>query len=126
MTSKLELDTRLDPRIKAHFAGMDLGAAKPNVSSREELLAQENTPGALAAQDRANALFNAMDSEDVASSAGLTVRTETFTSSPDGNTVKIQFIRPDNDKTVPCVYYIHGGRMTTNSCYWGNYKAWGR
>jgi acetyl esterase len=68
MASKLELDTRLDPRIKAYFAGIDLGAAKPIVSSREELLAQENTPEALAAQDRANALFNAMDSEDVAPS----------------------------------------------------------
>jgi acetyl esterase len=79
--------------------------------SREELLAQENTPEALVAQDRANALFNAMDSEDVAPSAGLTVRTETFSSSPDGNTVKIQYIRPDDDENVPCVYYIHGGRM---------------
>jgi acetyl esterase len=126
MPSKLELDTRLDPRIKAFFAGIDLGAAKPNVSSREELLTQENTPEALAAQDRANALFNAMDSEDVAPSVGLTVRTETFTSSPDGNTVKIQFIRPDNEKTVPCVFYIHGGRMQFSSCYLGNYKAWGR
>jgi hypothetical protein len=42
MTSKLELDTRLDPRIKKYFAGMPLGAEKPNVSSREELLTQEN------------------------------------------------------------------------------------
>lgn len=126
MTSKLELDTRLDPRIKAYFAGIDLGTAKPNVSSREELLAQENTPEALAGQDRVNALFNAMDSEDVASSAGLTVRTEIFTSSPDGSTVKIQFIRPDDDETVPCVYYIHGGRMQFSSCYLGNYKTWGR
>ena len=117
MTSKLELDTRLDPRIKAYFAGIDLGAAKPNVSSREELLAQENTPEALAAQDRANALFNVMDSEDVAPSAGLTVRTESFTSSPDGNTIKIQFIRPDGAETVPCVFYIHGGRMQFSSCY---------
>jgi acetyl esterase len=126
MTSKLELDRRLDRRIKTFFAGIDLGAAKPNVSSREELLAQENTPQALAAQDGANALFNAMDSEDVAPSAGLTARTETFTSSPDGNTVKIQFIRPDIEKTVPCVFYIHGGRMQFSSCYLGNYKAWGR
>jgi acetyl esterase len=126
MTLKLELDTRLDPRIKAYFANIDLGAAKPNVSSREELLAQENTPEALAAQDRANALFNAMDSEDVAPSSGLTVRTETFISSPDGNTVKIQYIRPDNGKTLPCVYYIHGGRMQFSSCYLGNYKTWGR
>jgi acetyl esterase/lipase len=98
----------------------------PTSRAREELLTQENTPQALAAQDRANALFNAMDSEDVAPSAGLTARTETFTSSPDGNTVKIQFIRPDIEKTVPCVFYIHGGRMQFSSCYLGNYKAWGR
>jgi acetyl esterase len=90
------------------------------------LLAQENTPAALAAQDFANALFNAMDSEEVAPSAGLSVRTETFTSQPDGNTVKIQYIRPDSDETVPCVYYIHGGRMQFSSCYLGNYKTWGR
>jgi acetyl esterase len=126
MTSKLELDARLDPRIKAFFADIDLGAGKPNVSSREELLAQENTPEALAAQDRANGLFNAMDSEDVAPSDGLSVRTETVTSSPDGNTIKIQYIRPDDGKILPCVYYIHGGRMQFSSCYLGNYKAWGR
>ena len=123
MTSKLELDTRLDPRIKAYFAGIDLGAAKPNVSSREELLAQEHTPEALAAQAHANALFNAMDSEDVAPSAGLRGRTETFTSSPDGNTIKIQYIRPDNETTLPCVFYIHGGRMQFSSCYLGSYPV---
>jgi acetyl esterase len=27
---------------------------------------------------------------------------------------------------VPCVFYIHGGRMRFSSCYLGNYKAWGR
>jgi acetyl esterase/lipase len=126
MTSKLELDPRIDPRIKAAFAGIDLGTVRPNVASREELMAQEYTPTALAAQDRSNALFDAMDSEDVAPAAGLTVRTETFTSSPDGNTVNIQYIRPDGDETLPCVYYIHGGRMQFSSCYLGNYKAWGR
>jgi acetyl esterase len=125
MTSKLELDTRLDPRIKAYFAGLDM-PVKPVVSSREELLAQENSSESLAALAHETALFDSMDSEEIAPSAGLAVGTETFTSSPDGNTIKIQYIRPDNDKTVPCVYYIHGGRMTTNSCYWGNYKAWGR
>jgi acetyl esterase len=125
MTSKLELDTRLDPRIKAYFAGLDM-PVKPVVSSREELLAQENSSESLAALAHETAPFDSMDSEEIAPSAGLAVRTETFTSSPDGNTIKIQYIRPDNDKTLPCVYYIHGGRMTTNSCYWGNYKAWGR
>ena len=29
MTSKLELDPRLDPRIKAFFAGMPLGHHRP-------------------------------------------------------------------------------------------------
>jgi acetyl esterase/lipase len=124
--SKVELDTRLDPRIKKYFAGMPLGAEKPNVSSREELLAQENSTAALAALERQTALFDSMDSEEIAPSAGLTVCTETLTSSPDGNTIKIRYIRPDNDETLPCVYYIHGGRMEMSSCYEGNYKTWGR
>jgi acetyl esterase len=126
MASRLDLDPRIDPRIKAFFAGIDLGTGKPNVSSREELLAQENTPEAVAAQDHANALFNAMDSEEVAPSAGLSVRTEMFTAQPDENTVRIQYIRPDTTDEVPCVYYIHGGRMQFSSCFLGNYKAWGR
>lgn len=126
MTSKVELDPRIDPRIKAFLAGIDLGTVRPNVSSREELLAQEHTPAALAAQNRVNALFNAMDSEDLAPLSGLSVRTETFTSSPDGNIVNIQYIRPDDDEVLPCVYYIHGGRMQFSSCYLGNYKTWGR
>src|ERR1700691_5141819 len=99
---------------------------KPTVGSREELLAQENSPAALAALARQAAFFDSMDSEEVAPPAGLSVRTETLTSSPDGNTIKIQYIRPDNDETLPCVYYIHGGRMEMSSCYEGNYKTWGR
>jgi acetyl esterase/lipase len=126
MTSKLESDPRLDPRIKKVFAGWPAPVEKPNVSSREELLAQENSPAALAALARQAAFFDSMDSEVVAPSAGLSVRTETLTSSPDGNTIKIQYIRPDSDETLPCVYYIHGGRMEMSSCYEGNYKTWGR
>jgi hypothetical protein len=49
-----------------------------------------------------------------------------LTSSPDGNTINIRYITPDNDETLPCVYYIHGGRMEMSSCYEGNYKTWGR
>ena len=126
MASKVELDSRLDPRIKAFFVGKNTGMPEPNVSSREELLSQESTPEAAAAYARQVALFDAMDSEKIASSAGLTVRTESFISSPDGNTIKIQYIRPDNKETLPCVYYIHGGRMEFSSCYEGNYKTWGR
>jgi hypothetical protein len=38
MAMKLELNPRIDPRIKRFYAGLDLPAA-PDVSSREELLA---------------------------------------------------------------------------------------
>jgi acetyl esterase len=124
--SKIETDPRLDPRIKKVFAGMPPPVEKPNVSSREELLAQENSPAALAALEHQTAFFDSMDSEAVAPSAGLSVRVETLTSSPDGNTIKIRYIRPDNDGTLPCVYYIHGGRMEMSSCFEGNYKTWGR
>jgi hypothetical protein len=62
----------------------------------------------------------------IAPSKGLSLRTERFTSSPDGNSVNIQFIRPTDGKILPCVYYIHGGGMATMSCYYGNYRAWGR
>jgi hypothetical protein len=82
MPSKLELDPRLDPRIKAFFAGMPLGAPQPDVASREELLAQELSTEGAAICARQVPRFDAMDSEDVAPSTGLTVRTETFTSRP--------------------------------------------
>jgi hypothetical protein len=45
--SKTQADPRLDPRIKKFFAAMPAPVEKPNVSSREELLAQENSPAAL-------------------------------------------------------------------------------
>jgi len=126
MTSKLELDPRIDPRIKTAFAGVPVGAPQADVASREELLAQELSAEGKAAYARQVAVFDSMDREDVAPSAGLAVRTLTFTSAPDGNTVQIQYIRPEGDEVLPCIYYIHGGRMAFSSCYEGNYKAWGR
>jgi acetyl esterase/lipase len=125
-SSKLASDPRLDPRIKKFFANLPIGIAKPNVANRKELLAQEYSPAALAAMEHQKSLFDSMDNEKIAPSAGLRVSTETLTSSPDGNTINIQYIRPDDDRTLPCVYYIHGGRMEMSSCFEGNYKTWGR
>jgi len=124
--SKFVNDPRLDPRVKQAIARMPPNLEKPNVASREELLAQENSPAALEAQKRQSAFFDSMDSEAIAPSTGLRVSVETLTSSPDGNTIKIQYIRPDNNETLPCIYYIHGGRMEMSSCFEGNYKTWGR
>ena len=123
---KVANDPRLDPRIKAFLAHIPNGQPQPNVASREELLAEEYTPRALATLNAQAAAYEAMDREDIAPSTGLSTTTLSFMSAPDGNTVMIQYIRPDNGQTLPCVYYIHGGRMEMNSCFQGNYKAWGR
>lgn len=125
MPTKLALDPRIDPRIKALFGAMD---APPlgDIASREALLAEADTPAARAAAAGREAMFAAIDTEAVAPSAGLTVRTETFVSQPDGNEIKVQFIRPDTDETLACVYYIHGGGMQSMSCFNGMYRAWGR
>jgi len=125
MPSKLAEDPRIDPRIKAMFGAMKF-TAYGDVASREVLLAEEASPKGVAAATAIKAMLAAFDNEFVAPSAGLTTRTETFVSTPDGNRINIQFIRPDTAEAVPCVYYIHGGGMTMMSCYDGNYKAWGR
>jgi acetyl esterase/lipase len=114
MSSKLADDRRIDPRIKADAA------------SREQLLAEENSPAGKAAAEASKVWMDMLDNEQVAPSAGLTTTTESFVSSPDGNTIKIQFIRPATDERVACVYYIHGGGMTVMSCFDGMYRSWGR
>lgn len=104
---------------------MPLGAAG-DAASRAAMVAFETSPEGEAAYAALKTMLDALDSEAVAPSAGLTTTVETFVSSPDGNTVKIQFIRPATDEIVPCVYFIHGGGMATLSCFLGNYRAWGR
>ncbi len=126
MASKITNDPRIDPRIKAIFGAAPDLAAAGDVANREALLAEEN--GAAAQQRRAMvSMFMQMcDNEEVAPSKGLKITTETFRSEPDGNTIKIQYIRPDTTDVLPCVYYIHGGGMQFMSCFDGMYKAWGR
>jgi acetyl esterase len=127
MTNKLASDPRIDPRLKAMLANMSIETATArNVASREELLAEEDTEQVKAAAAAMKVMLDMLDNEQVAPSAGLTVRTETFRSEPDGNTIKIRFIRPDTSERVPCVYYIHGGGMMFMSCFDGIYRAWGK
>jgi acetyl esterase/lipase len=125
MTNKIAEDPRIDPRIKA-VMGMMPSSPLPDIASREALLAEANRPEALAGEAAMEAMFNMIDTEAIAPSTGLTVRSETFTSSPDGNEIKIQFIRPDTDERLPCVYYIHGGGMQSMSCFNGMYRGWGK
>lgn len=125
MTSKLATDLRIDPRIKAAFGDFEV-APLPDVASREEVLAAEATPEAREGAIALKAFMDSFGSEEVASSAGLVVRIERFTSSPDGNEVQLLVIRPAGDAVLPCVYYIHGGGMQFLSCFDGNYQTWGR
>jgi acetyl esterase/lipase len=94
--------------------------------SREQILEQANSAKAIAARERLKGFMELCDNEDIAPSEGLTISTKEFSSSPDGNTVKIQLIQPKSDQPLPCVYYIHGGGMMVMSCYDGNYRAWGK
>jgi acetyl esterase/lipase len=123
--SRLADDPRIDPRIKAWMANIPT-MTQPDVESRDALLEELNRPEAVAQRELMTAVLEMLDNEDVAPSKGLNVSTLEFTSQPDGNTVKMQFVRPQTDEVVPCVYYIHGGGMASLSCFDGMYRSWGR
>lgn len=124
-TNKIATDPRIDPRLKAMMGGFPPPVATV-VPDRETLLERVNRPKALEERAAYDASLELLDSEDVAPSAGLDISTIEFESAPDGNTVKIQLIRPEGDEPLPCVYYIHGGGMQTMSCFNGLYRTWGR
>jgi acetyl esterase len=125
MTQDTASDPRIDPRIKAILAAIPpLPVA--DVADRATLIAEANTPEALEGAEVFRSFMDLCDTEEAAPSAGLSVHTEKITSSPDGNTINLQVIRPDSGATVACVYYIHGGGMTNLSCFDGMYRGWGK
>jgi len=117
--------TRIDPRITAAFGSFEK-KPEPRATSREELLSWANSDEAVAMRKTAKDFLERQDTEEIAPSDGLSITTEKVVAEPDGNTINIQFIRPESAKALPCVYYIHGGGMKEMSCYDGNYRAWGR
>jgi acetyl esterase/lipase len=118
-------DPRLDPRIKAILAAIPPITAG-DVDNRETLLAEANSEAARQGAELFRSFMDLCDSEEAAPSAGLRVHTEQMVSSPDGNLINLQVIRPDSDETVACVYYIHGGGMASLSCFDGMYRGWGK
>ena len=123
--SKLLNDPRIDPRIKA-VMGMMPTESQRDAKSRDELVAEANSSEALARMEQMKGFFAMLDSEEIAPSMGLSIATHQFTSAPDGNTIKVQLIRPESAGPIPCVYYIHGGGMQVMSCFDGMYRSWGR
>ena len=122
---KIPEDPRIDPRIKALFGSFP-EIVTEDAGSREEMLAEANSDEAKAREQAMQAFFEMCDNEDIAPSEGISINTHTVTSKPDANSINIQFIRPTTDDQLPCVYYIHGGGMQSMSCYYGNYRAWGK
>jgi acetyl esterase/lipase len=118
-------DPRVDPRIKAVLGDLTTQALG-DVASREELLAEANTPEALATRAAVERMLDSFDDETVVPSVGLGVSTIDVVSSPNGNTIRLQVVRPHSNTPLPCVYYIHGGGMANGSSYLGMYRAWGR
>ena len=124
--NKIVSDPRIDPRIKA-MMGMMPGGSQSDIGNREELLAENNTPDALAMQAAMKGVLDTLDNEDVAPSTGLddhapssSRRRPTATRSRSSSSV------PQSTIALPCVYYIHGGGMQTMSCFDGMYRTWGR
>ena len=124
--SRISEDPRIDPRIKAVFGNMPEGVPQGDAISRDQLLEAAQTPEALQQQKMMASMLDSSDAAPFAPQTGLTVTKRTAVSQPDGNTVNLQIIRPDSNEVLPCVYYIHGGGMATMSCFWGNYRAWGK
>lgn len=118
-------DDRLDPRLKT-FLAMAPSPSVNYVKDRDEILDQLASPAAKEVLEMTMAVTDMWGSEELAPSKGLRFETRDVISQPDGNTIKLQFVRPDNDEMVACVYYIHGGGMATLSSFYGNYRAWAR
>ncbi len=125
MAYDLAADRRLDPRLKT-FLSLLPPMTSHDVESREVMLAEANSEAALAGREMMKSFMDLCDTEEAAPSAGLRIHTEKVTSAPDGNTINLQVIRPDNDETLAGVYYIHGGGMASMSCFDGMYRAWGK
>ena len=127
MENKIKNDPRIDKRIRAVFGEVDFNSVTTtNATTREEILAEQETEEAIQGKAVMEMINNSPHYKEVVTDEGLVTLTKEFTSSPDGNNIKIQYIRPDTDEKSPCVYYIHGGGMMVSSCFDELYAAWGR
>ena len=115
MANKISEDPRIDKRIKDVFGLIEIDAVMTEHDTREEMMAFEETEEAQAGKEIMHVINNAPHYKEVVPSDGLSTTKKEFISDPDGNTINIQYIRPDTEETLPCVYYIHGGGMEISS-----------
>jgi len=97
-------DPRLDPRIAAILDLLPTGPM-PDIESRDAVLAEANAPEARAEYEAGMQAMELLDDENTAPSTGLASTEHEFTSQPDGNRIKVLFIRPEGDAILPGVVY---------------------
>lgn len=116
----------IDPRLTRLLDALPPAQPVPPFESRGELLALARSPQRAEQLRQEHEFYDSMDTEAVAPSAGLRIERHELTSEPDGNRIYLQLIRPDDDRLLPCVYYLHGGGMMGGSAFDGNYRAFGK
>ena len=127
MANKIKNDLRIDKRIRAVFGEIEFDSVTSSSgNTREEILAEQETEEALQGKAVMEMINNSPHYKEAVPETGLVTSTKEFISEPDKNIIKIQYIRPDTDEELPCVYYIHGGGMMVSSCFDELYAAWGR
>ena len=125
MPYDVQSDGRLDPRLKAILAFVDVPELG-DIGSRDELLAEASEPATMDSRKAALEMTAFLDSEEAAPSKGLAFGDHEVVSQPDGNEIKLRLIRPEGADVLACVYYIHGGGMASGSIDDPIYRAWGR
>jgi len=75
--NKIAADSRVDPRLKLLFGAIELPLGG-DVESREAMVEQANSEEAVAARQAFTAFFDACDTEEIAPSAGLTIKDYDF------------------------------------------------
>ena len=127
MENKIKNNLKIDKRIRAIFGEVELGSVTSSpASTREGIMADQDSEQAKQGRAILEMVNNSPHYKETVPETGLITTTKEFTSDPDGNTIKIQYIRPETEEELPCVYYIHGGGMMVSSCFDELYSAWGR
>ena len=106
--SRIATDSRIDPRIKAVMGAIDFASASGNAVSRDQLLEEANTEESLAVRELVTAFLGMCDTEDDRAVGRADDHRHVFVSEPDGNKVKLRFIRP-RDRRV-AVRVLHPRR----------------
>ena len=99
--SKLSEDARIDPRLKQMFGSMPEGPSLGDAEDRDQLLAEANTVEAIQQRKAFEGMSEAMDNDQVAPIEGLTMARMAVPKGPQGQTLNINFIRPDTDEVLP-------------------------